>query len=479
MVLDGDAGEINEEVAEYLGIVHSNADRLVALVNDLLDLSRIESGRIQLKSERVDLNAIVSIVVATMQQKIQEKQQSLSLQIDPAATRVTGDGDKLVQVLTNYVSNAYKYTQAGGAIRIEISSQGALARVAVTDNGHGISPEDQERLFTRFYRVDNSMTREVGGTGLGLSIVKQLIELQGGEIGVQSELGHGSTFSFTIPLAEPPAESTMRQPGAAPQEATPAIAPVTAPVPAVPVQPAATILVVEDDPAIASLIAQHLGEAGYTVVVERTAEDALVSLAGELPALIALDIDLPGMPGDELAGRLHADPRLRDIPVLVISAVDGTIGAHPDVDTLSKPIDQGRLLATVSRMLHDAQPGRVLVIDDDADVRTLLESVLRRQGFDVELAGDGESGLLLAETLRPGLILLDMRMPGMDGYAVLQALKSSPVTTGIPVIAITGDPDGQTTARARSLVLGAADFVAKPFDISRLVEEIKLFLPIP
>ncbi len=203
MVLDGDAGEINDEVAEYLGIVHSNADRLVALVNDLLDLSRIESGRVQLKAAPVDLAAVVENVVVTLSQKIAEKAQTLTVEIDPAATAVVGDPDKLVQVLTNYVSNAHKYTQTGGAIRIEVTPQAGFARVAVIDNGHGIAPADQARLFTRFYRVDTELTREVGGTGLGLSIVKQLIELQGGEVGVASALGAGSTFWFTVPLQAP------------------------------------------------------------------------------------------------------------------------------------------------------------------------------------------------------------------------------------------------------------------------------------
>jgi signal transduction histidine kinase len=202
MVLDGDAGEINGEVAEYLGIVDSNAERLMALVNDLLDLSRIESGRIQLKSEPVDLDAVVRDVVITMQQKIQEKGQTLEVRVDPAAVDAVGDRDKLVQVLTNYVSNAHKYTQEGGAIRLDVTRRGDHAYVAVADNGHGIAPEDQQRLFTRFYRVDNAMTKEVGGTGLGLSIVKQLIELQGGQVGLQSALGEGSTFWFTVPLQQ-------------------------------------------------------------------------------------------------------------------------------------------------------------------------------------------------------------------------------------------------------------------------------------
>ncbi len=201
MVLDGDAGEINEEVAEFLGVAISNTDRLVALVNDLLDISRIESGRIQLKSEPVDLDEVVQAVSATMQQKLKEKGQSLTVSVDPAAARVIGDRDKLVQILTNYVSNAHKYTQAGGAISVLVKQQGNFAQVAVNDNGHGISEQDQRRLFSRFYRVDNELTREVGGTGLGLSIVKQLVELQGGQVGVRSILGAGSTFTFTVPLS--------------------------------------------------------------------------------------------------------------------------------------------------------------------------------------------------------------------------------------------------------------------------------------
>jgi PAS domain S-box-containing protein len=462
MVLDGDAGEINEEVEEYLGIVYSNAERLVALVNDLLDLSRIESGRVQLRSERVDLNEIVQAVVVTMQQKLKEKGQNLSVSIDPAATSVVGDKDKLVQVLTNYVSNAYKYTQDGGDIRLAVSKQGAFAHVAVADNGYGISPEDQERLFTRFYRVDNSMTREVGGTGLGLSIVKQLIELMGGEIGVESALGQGSTFSFTVPLE---AEAVPAPPAGPPAEVG---------------KPGATILVVEDDADIARLIAHHLQKAGYQARVAHTAEDALADMEQHLPDLITLDIELPGMQGDELARRLQADPLTNDIPVLILSVlVDDPSSMQFGAVALSKPIDQQELLATVGQMLRGPHAGPVLVIDDDDGVRRLLAAALEKQGFVVETAGDGESGLARASEHRPGLILLDLHMPGMDGFAVLQALKESETTADIPVIVMTGSPGPKTTARARVLALGASDFVTKPFDLNMLIEEIRVFLANP
>jgi signal transduction histidine kinase/CheY-like chemotaxis protein len=463
LVLDGDAGEINEEAQEYLGIVFSNAERLVALVNDLLDLSRIESGRIQIKSEPVDLNEIIQTVVVSMQQKIKEKGQSLEVVIDPQATQVVGDKDKLIQALTNYVSNAYKYSPAGGDIRIQVSKQDDFARVSVRDTGYGISPEDQARLFTRFYRVDNSMTREIGGTGLGLSIVKQLIELQGGEVSVESAPNEGSTFSFSVPLS---AEVIQR--------------PVEIPAAAAPLPPpmyAASILVVEDNPDNARLIAHHLEKAGYKAQIAHSAEEALAYLEHDLPDLITLDISLPGMQGDELARRLQDEPLTSDIPVLILSVyADSSLEVQFDVVALSKPINQEELLTAVAELLPAGHQNSVLVIDDDAEVRQLLKTALENQGTSVEAVGDGEAGLAWAGNHHPGLILLDMNLPGSDGFAILRAMKESPATKDIPVIAMTGSPDLKTAARARVLALGAADFITKPFDLNMLVTEIGLFL---
>jgi signal transduction histidine kinase len=202
MMLDGDAGDVNEEQAEYLGIVKSNADRLVALINDLLDVSRIESGRIQLKLEAVDLREVLASVVATMRPLLDGKGQKLTQAIDDDLPLAWADRDRVVQVATNLVSNAHKYTQAGGEIDVTATRDGDHVRVAVRDNGMGIPSEDIPKLFTRFFRVDSSLTREIGGTGLGLSIVKSIVEMQGGEVSVDSELRKGSTFAFTVPIAE-------------------------------------------------------------------------------------------------------------------------------------------------------------------------------------------------------------------------------------------------------------------------------------
>jgi CheY-like chemotaxis protein len=204
-----------------------------------------------------------------------------------------------------------------------------------------------------------------------------------------------------------------------------------------------------------------------------------------VPDLITLDIDLPGMQGDELARRLHEDPHTHDIPVLVLSVfVDDDAGVQFGALALPKPIDQQELLATVAQMVQEStEPvspaGPVLVIDDDASVRRLLHTALEKQGFLVETAGDGESGLARAREHHPGLILLDLHMPGMDGTAVLRALKESETTAEIPVITMTGSPGLKTTDRARVLALGASDFVLKPFDLDLLTEEIRLFLAAP
>lgn len=206
MILDGDAGDINPEALDFVTVIHSNSDRLVGLVNDLLDYQRLTSGRVRLRQEPVDLSRVLQEVSDSMAHLISSKSQDYRIDFDPAARWALGDEDKTLQVLTNYISNAYKYSPEGATITVGIRAAEDMAVVSVADTGMGIAEEDQKQLFTRFYRVDNSATREVGGTGLGLSIVKEIVEAQGGEVGVSSAPGDGATFTFTIPLLDNAAE---------------------------------------------------------------------------------------------------------------------------------------------------------------------------------------------------------------------------------------------------------------------------------
>lgn len=203
LVVDGEAGEINETQRGFLGIVQSNTDRLVGLINDLLDISRIESGRLQLNITTVPLDPVIREVAASLRNQIEEKKLSLELVLPQEPLQVRGDRARIIQILTNLLSNAYKFTPEGGKISVSTRMTGSQVQVDVADTGTGISAQDQKKLFTKFFRVDSSTTREVGGTGLGLTIAKSIVEMHGGKIWVESKAGKGSTFSFTLPAVAP------------------------------------------------------------------------------------------------------------------------------------------------------------------------------------------------------------------------------------------------------------------------------------
>ena len=202
MILTGNAGEITEEQRDYLAIVSNNTDRLIVMVNDLLDISRIESGRIQLNLRTLRLQDIIYAVTVSLKKQIAEKGVALNLDITSEPIMVVADANYTNQVITNLLSNAYKYSQQGATISVRAGIVDGKARVDVQDTGIGLSPGDKEKIFEKFYRADNSITRRVGGSGLGLSVSKSLVEMQGGSIWVESDLGKGSIFSFTVPLAE-------------------------------------------------------------------------------------------------------------------------------------------------------------------------------------------------------------------------------------------------------------------------------------
>ncbi|MBV9602837.1 MAG: response regulator [Chloroflexi bacterium] len=455
LLLDGDAGEVNDEQQEYLDIVKSNVDRLVALINDLLDISRIESGRIKLDLAPIDLAAIITSVVATMRPLLDAKQQTLTTSVEADLPLAMGDRDRVVQVVTNLVSNAHKYTQAEGAITVSAERTDNLLRVAVQDNGMGIPADDIPKLFTRFFRVDSSLTREIGGTGLGLSIVKSIVELQGGTVSVESEVGRGSTFAFTLPIAGAEA---------------PAIAP------RVSVPPEGTVLVVENEPDIREQLESSLMRAGYTVRLADDIADAISQMDQQRPDLVMLRLRLTAPRGFEDARALAETTEARDIPLLVVSiqrdaseAVQTAIG--------STRLNEFQVVTHVRQALEKSGARRVLIIDDDSDTRRLLSIGLQNHGFEPVEAADGESGIAAAFAQSPDLVLLDLHLPGADGFSVLQQLKRSPATAQIPVIVVTGDEDLWLGARARVLALGAADFVAKPFEMDTLIGEMRTLLP--
>ena len=293
LILDGDAGEINEIQKEFLGIVQENSDRLVELINDMLDISRIESGRIHLKIEPLYLPDLIEGAVDTFRALASQAGREIKLRVPEDLPLAAADSDRVRQVLINLVSNAIKYSPEGGDVTISAKHTGDTVRVSVADKGLGISREDQKMLFTKFYRVDSAMTREIGGTGLGLSICKSIIELLGGEIGVKSTPGSGSTFWFTLPVAP---EEMMREPEIAG-----------------PAKAGGTVLVVDSDPEIATLIETYLMRRGFRVYKAYNSEEALAIAARVKPQVITLDVILEDGDGFELIQRFKANPETASI----------------------------------------------------------------------------------------------------------------------------------------------------------------------
>jgi CheY-like chemotaxis protein/two-component sensor histidine kinase len=331
---------------------------------------------------------------------------------------------KFKQVLFNLVSNSIKFSPADSTITISARFIGATQEegsinVSVADEGIGIDPRHHEMIFEEFRQIDATVRREFGGTGLGLALVKRFVELQGGRVSLESSPGRGSTFSFRLPVRSRAAVVSRSA------EFEPADD---------------RILVVEDDPNAYDLIASALRSAGYSAARARYGEEA-IKLAGDLrPLAITLDLVLPGIDGWEVLKRLKADGTTRDIPIIIISVVENrdlgiALGAD---DYFVKPVDRERLLDRVRSLATrtDARP-RLLLIDDDAAVHSLLDVELTTAGFSIESAFSGEQGLLAARENIPDVIILDLMMPGMSGFEVADTLKEDPLTANIPILVLT------------------------------------------
>ncbi len=453
LILEGDAGEITKEQANYLNIVQSNTDRLVALVNDLLDISRIEAGKIDVEIKPVDTDEVIHEVVSFHRKQIESQGLQVFVNLPAKLPLVKADRGRLTQVLSNLITNAYKYTPAGGTINVSAFPDGEFLEVIVSDTGLGVSKEDQKKLFTKFFRVDSPATREASGTGLGLAIVKSIVEKHEGEIWVKSALGKGSAFHFTLPLVEPlPVKPKVKT----------ASRPATK-----------RILVVDDEKDTGRLIKRQLERAGYKVYLAQGGEEALVKAAEHKPDLITMDVLMPGLSGFEVIHRLRENPETAAIPVVVVSVLQDQEQAFQlgAADHLGKPIQEERLLEVVAKVLTKGQ--KVLVYDSDPGSQKLLEEVLLQKGYLVIFAHDGLDLLVQARKEQPELILMDLQLSDMDGYEVLRRLNRRPETVDIPVIAMTDSPHENLS---KVLAVGANDLVRRPLDMEALVVEIERFM---
>ena len=438
LVLAGDVGPLTPEQREFLTIVAQNTTRLTELINDLLEIERLESGRVEFEFAELDLAEVLQNVAQSL--KVNAEQKDLEFVTEIASgLRVRGDRDRLAQVFLNLLSNAIKYTPAG-TVELKAYRENDTVVVAVRDTGIGLSESDLKKLFQKFFRSDNPYVRKAGGTGLGLSIVKAIVERHNGTITVTSELGQGSTFTVRLP----------------------ALARVERPL----------VLVIEDEVAIARLIATYIEKMGYRAVMAYSARDGFDQAVRLQPDLITLDVLMPDLDGFALIQQLKQHPVTAHIPVIFLSIVqDKQQGLRLGASAfLTKPIDERKFYETV-RALLEPQGQPVLVVDDDHDYAKLLQRLLQRQGFSVEIALDGDEALRKIRSTRYQLVILDKNLPKRSGLDVLQEMRNSKSLTRVPVIVMSGSAHTEETAQAAQ-ILGAKKFLSKKLAPRAIVEEI-------
>ncbi|MBF0098319.1 MAG: cache domain-containing protein [Magnetococcales bacterium] len=411
--------------------IHAAGKHLLQLINDVLDLSKVEAGKISLLPEVIELQQLLDGIAHTIQPLLAKNKNSFQLIMEGEPGQAHTDPIRLRQVLLNLLSNASKFTEQG-----EITLQ--LQRVRedggdwllfhVRDTGIGITPEQIEHLFQPFAQADVSTTRKYGGTGLGLAISRRFCRMLGGEVEVNSQPGFGSTFTVRIPALLPLVRASELSHGLATVPSHEKMADCRA-----------TVLVIDDDPIIQELLQRLLKKEGYCVVTVTRSEEALQQARTLQPDLITLDVMMPVTDGWSILSALKADPLTTAIPVIMLTLLDNenlafSLGA---ADYLTKPLQREHLLASVQRLLASRCGGRILIADDDAGNRTLMRRMLEQQHWQVMEAGNGQEALRCLAGQRPDLLILDLLMPEMDGYAVVEALRQKEAWRTIPVVLMT------------------------------------------
>ena len=419
-------GQVNVP-AEWIEHIYTGGQHLLELINDVLDLAKVEAGRLDLVRGPVELGHLVGELVAGMRPLADRKHLRLAASIDPIV--VDADRGRLRQVLYNLVANAIKFTPDGGHVAIGGARVGGEVQISVADTGIGIAPEDQAAVFEEFRQVGDPAQRQ-SGTGLGLALSRRLVEAHGGRIELRSALGAGSRFTVVLPGA-----LAAAQPGAAPAAAgrrTDGEVPV-----------GASVLIIEDDPSAVRLLRQYLESEGYLVRVACDGEQGLTAAREAPPKAIVLDILLPSMDGWDVLRLLKSDPSLRDIPVIIVSVVDErdvglALGA---ADYLLKPVSRDALVTRLARYARRSpvpmEPVRVLAVDDEVSALALIEEALRPEGFVVESVTSGEVALQRARSGRYDLMICDLVMPEVSGFDVVTATKADPATAGLPILILT------------------------------------------
>ena len=419
VILKGIDGAVTDMQHQDLTAIYNSGQHLLGLINDILDLARIEAGKMELNFEEVKLSEMVNSVLSTAKGLVKEKPIQLVAKIPADMPAVRGDTMRVRQVMINLLSNASKFTDEGSITvetRVQTGPTGKTeALINVIDTGPGISEDGQAKLFRAFSQVDGSATRKTGGSGLGLSICANLVQLHGGRIGVTSAEGKGSTFWFTLPLFNQPVEQIP--------------------------EGRKIILAIDDDPQVISLYERYLNSEGYYVVALSEPDKAKERILELQPYAVTLDIMMPNTDGWTVLTSLKSDPATRHVPVVICSIIEQTdkgfnLGAS---DYLVKPILEEDLVNAINTLNRNGDIHEVLVIDDDPNDLRLVEKILIEHGhYKTTIAEGGRKGWDAINANPPDAIILDIFMPEMDGFTILEKLRENPALSEIPVLVVSG-----------------------------------------
>jgi len=420
VILKGIDGPVSELQGQDLTAIYNSGQHLLGLINDILDLSKIEAGKMELAFDEVNMTDVINGVMSTVVGLIKDKPLKLVKNIEENLPTVRADAIRVRQVLLNLLSNAAKFTLEGSITVDATVSSGPAGHpeilISVADTGPGIDPKDQTKLFQPFSQVDDSLTRRTGGSGLGLSISQQLVQMHGGRIGLHSTPGKGSTFYFTLPIYRVKEETPESRGGK-------------------------VILAIDDDPQVISLYERYLQPQGYQVI-SLTNPNLAIERAKQLkPYAITLDIMMPGYDGWSVLNDLKADGETRDIPVVICSIVEDqergfSLGA---ADYLLKPILEDDLLNALDHLNSDGSIREVLVIDDNPSDLRLIDKILKDHGrYKTKLAEGGRKGWDSILAQPPHAVILDLFMPEMDGFTILEKMREDPKLRDIPVVVVSG-----------------------------------------
>ena len=426
-----------DDFIEPLDRVFNAGKHLLALINDVLDLSKIEAGRIELFNETFELRLVIEEIVKTSQPLADKNNNKLNINFQKELDMVTADQTRLKQVILNLISNACKFTEKGEiTLKVEKkkNKSGDLISISVSDTGIGMTKEQMNRLFNSFVQADSSTTRKYGGTGLGLTISKQLAIMMGGDVTVRSEMNKGTTFTATFLADYLGASEDIKNKKLTQSSLIENVVSIEN-------QNAKTILIIDDDPTVSELIKRQLTKDAYNVVIANNGKEGIELARKIKPNLITLDILMPEMDGWSVLRTLKADPEVSKIPVVMASILDEknkgfSLGA---ADFVSKPIEKDRLINSIQTLIGKSENLKICIIEDDENLRFTVKEILEKQGNIITEASNGKEALmkLNKEKNLPDIILLDLMMPVMNGFEFLSKIKNTKIKS-VPILVLTG-----------------------------------------